>query len=144
MDKQKVLARLVSDLQAFLLVLDSENLSYIAQAQKKSISELLSKLQDPKETPVEDAEYMIMNCPSGGPNSDLRESSVAEALDSAERPLSSNTTSEWLRHGGGFLTPLLRRTASAKNSLKRAPSALFIEHGKVFQRRKEWETKASA
>ncbi|XP_037392011.1 actin filament-associated protein 1-like 2 [Pygocentrus nattereri] len=99
MDKQKVLARLVSDLQAFLLVLDSENLSYIAQAQKKSISELLSKLQDPKETPVEDAEYMIMNCPSGGPSSDLRESSVAEALDSAEHPLSSNTTSEWLRRG---------------------------------------------
>lgn len=46
-----VLARLVSDLQAFLLVLDSENLSYIAQAQKKSISELLYKLQDNKDTP---------------------------------------------------------------------------------------------
>ncbi|XP_023119124.2 actin filament-associated protein 1-like 2 isoform X1 [Amphiprion ocellaris] len=43
-----------------------------------------------------------------------------------------------------FLNPLLRRTASAKNSLRRAPSALFIEHGKVFQRRKEWETKAAA
>ncbi|KAM3610716.1 uncharacterized protein V6R79_007952 [Siganus canaliculatus] len=43
----------------------------------------------------------------------------------------------------GFLNPLLRRTASAKNSLRRAPSALFIEHGKVFQRRKEWETKAA-
>ncbi|XP_067250096.1 actin filament-associated protein 1-like 2 isoform X3 [Chanodichthys erythropterus] len=78
MDKQKVLARLVSDLQAFLLVLDSENLSYIAQAQKKSISELLYKLQDNKDTPAEDAEYMIMNCPSGGP-SDLRESTTAEA-----------------------------------------------------------------
>lgn len=36
----------------------------------------------------------------------------------------------------GFLNPLLRRTASAKTSLRRAPSALFIEHGKVFQRRK--------
>lgn len=35
-----------------------------------------------------------------------------------------------------FLNPLLRRTASAKNSLRRAPSALFIEHGKVFQRKK--------
>ncbi|CAB1321457.1 unnamed protein product, partial [Coregonus sp. 'balchen'] len=40
------------------------------------------------------------------------------------------------RAQGGFFTPLLRRTASAKNSLKRAPSALFIEHGKVFQRKK--------
>lgn len=46
-----VLARLVSDLQAFLLLLDSENLSYIAQAQKKSISELLNKLQDNKDAP---------------------------------------------------------------------------------------------
>ncbi|KAF0022544.1 hypothetical protein F2P81_025170 [Scophthalmus maximus] len=40
------------------------------------------------------------------------------------------------RAQAGFLNPLLRRTASAKNSLRRAPSALFIEHGKVFQRRK--------
>ncbi|XP_029294900.1 actin filament-associated protein 1-like 2 isoform X2 [Cottoperca gobio] len=48
------------------------------------------------------------------------------------------------RAQAGFLNPLLRRTASAKNSLRRAPSALFIEHGKVFQRRKEWETKAAA
>ncbi|XP_015230043.1 PREDICTED: actin filament-associated protein 1-like 1 [Cyprinodon variegatus] len=48
------------------------------------------------------------------------------------------------RAQAGFLNPLLRRTASAKNSLRRAPSALFIEHGKVFQRKKEWETKAAA
>lgn len=41
-----VLNRLITDLHSFLVVLDSENLSYIAQAQKKSISELLSKLQD--------------------------------------------------------------------------------------------------
>ncbi|KAI3372992.1 hypothetical protein L3Q82_023433 [Scortum barcoo] len=40
------------------------------------------------------------------------------------------------RAQASFLNPLLRRTASAKNSLRRAPSALFIEHGKVFQRRK--------
>ncbi|KAM9858514.1 actin filament-associated protein 1-like 2 [Aulostomus maculatus] len=63
MDKQKVLAKLIWDLQSFLLVLDSENLSYIAQAQKKSISELLAKLQT-QDSPVEDAEYMIMSCPS--------------------------------------------------------------------------------
>ncbi|KAM8887150.1 uncharacterized protein AB9W97_013879 isoform 3-T3 [Spinachia spinachia] len=40
------------------------------------------------------------------------------------------------RAQAGFLNPLLRRTASAKISLIRAPSSLFIEHGKVFQRRK--------
>ncbi|XP_071378376.1 actin filament-associated protein 1-like 1, partial [Centroberyx affinis] len=48
------------------------------------------------------------------------------------------------RAQAGFLNPLLRRTASAKTSLRKTPSALFIEHGKVFQRRKEWETKAAA
>ncbi|XP_033947558.1 actin filament-associated protein 1-like 2 [Pseudochaenichthys georgianus] len=48
------------------------------------------------------------------------------------------------RAQAGFLNPLLRRTASAKNSLRRAPSSLFIEHGNVFQKRKEWETKAAA
>ncbi|XP_062854265.1 actin filament-associated protein 1-like 2 [Trichomycterus rosablanca] len=78
MDKQKVLARLVSDLQSFLQVLDGENLSYIAQAQKKSISELLSKLQEQKDAPVEDAEYMIMNCPSETPSNDLRDQTSAE------------------------------------------------------------------
>lgn len=92
MDKQKVLARLVLDLQAFLLVLDNENLSYIAQAQKKSISELLYKLQDNKDTPAEDAEYMIMNCPSGGP-SDLRESTTTEA-HLTEEPLSVTSTEQ--------------------------------------------------
>ncbi|XP_077377850.1 actin filament-associated protein 1-like 2 isoform X2 [Festucalex cinctus] len=57
------------DLQSFLSVLDSENLSYIAQAQKKSISELVSSLQT-QEAPVEDAEYVIMSCPSSSsPNS---------------------------------------------------------------------------
>lgn len=40
-----MLSKLIWDLQSFLSVLDSENLSYIAQAQKKSISELLAKLQ---------------------------------------------------------------------------------------------------
>ncbi|XP_050972582.1 actin filament-associated protein 1-like 2 isoform X1 [Labeo rohita] len=100
MDKQKVLARLVSDLQAFLLVLDSENLSYIAQAQKKSISELLYKLQDNKDAPAEDAEYMIMNCPSGGP-SDLRESTIAEA-HSTEGALPVTSTD---RLQPGFMNP---------------------------------------
>ncbi|KAF3695276.1 Actin filament-associated protein 1-like 2 [Channa argus] len=70
MDKQKGLAKLIWDLQSFLSVLDSENLSYIAQAQKKSISELLSKLQT-HDAPVEDAEYMIMSCPSVSPSNEL-------------------------------------------------------------------------
>ncbi|XP_029459702.1 actin filament-associated protein 1-like 2 isoform X2 [Rhinatrema bivittatum] len=59
MEKPKDLDKLLSDLQAFLLILDWENLSFIAQAKKKSIAELLSRLQDP---PSEDAEYMTMSC----------------------------------------------------------------------------------
>ncbi|RVE67801.1 hypothetical protein OJAV_G00085390 [Oryzias javanicus] len=69
MDRQKVLAKLMWDLQSFLSALDSENLSYIAQAQKKSLSELLSRLQ-PHDSPAEDAEYMIMSCPSSSPSND--------------------------------------------------------------------------
>ncbi|KAK1787122.1 hypothetical protein P4O66_017502 [Electrophorus voltai] len=90
-----VLARLVSDLQAFLQVLDGENLSYIAQAQKKSIYELLSKVQDLKDAPVEDAEYMIMNCSSGGPSSEPRLSSALEA-DTPGHPFSC-TSAGWLQ-----------------------------------------------
>ncbi|XP_041089733.1 actin filament-associated protein 1-like 2 isoform X1 [Polyodon spathula] len=100
MDKQKVeLNQLISDLQSFLLVLDRENLSYIAQAKKKSISDLLSKLQDQS---TEDAEYMIMNCPSGATNSDLSEAQVPDSgsnllstLDS-EHSEPSSSPAEWL------------------------------------------------
>ncbi|PWA24212.1 hypothetical protein CCH79_00016199 [Gambusia affinis] len=77
----RVLAKLIWDLQTFLSVLDSENLSYIAQAQKKSISELLSKLQTPDAPaewfpvfPVEDAEYMVMSCPSSSLGNELDDS----------------------------------------------------------------------
>lgn len=43
---------------------------------------------------AEDAEYMIMNCPSGSPG-DLRESTTAEA-DLTEEALSASST-EWLQ-----------------------------------------------
>ncbi|XP_024295456.1 actin filament-associated protein 1-like 2 isoform X1 [Oncorhynchus tshawytscha] len=112
MDKQKVLNRLITALHSFLVVLDSENLSYIAQAQKMSISELLSKLKD---TPVEDAEYMFMSCPSGTPSIDLRETQLSgtDGLfqsgpdpDSAKEP-SSSASPEWLRKGSqGPAVPL--------------------------------------
>nr|XP_033805956.1 actin filament-associated protein 1-like 2 isoform X2 [Geotrypetes seraphini] len=59
MEKPKDLDRLLSDLQSFLLILDWENLSFIAQAKKKLITELLSRLQDP---PSDNAEYMTMSC----------------------------------------------------------------------------------
>ncbi|XP_061871862.1 actin filament-associated protein 1-like isoform X2 [Colius striatus] len=59
MARQRDLDKLLSDLQSFLLILDRESLSAVAQAKKKSVADLLSRLQSP---PSEDAEYMIMRC----------------------------------------------------------------------------------
>ncbi|XP_068776987.1 actin filament-associated protein 1-like 2 [Struthio camelus] len=68
MARQRDLDKLLSDLRSFLLILDRENLSAVAQAKKKSVADLLSRLQSP---PSEDAEYMIMRClaPSSGTGS---------------------------------------------------------------------------
>ncbi|XP_044053429.1 actin filament-associated protein 1-like 2 [Siniperca chuatsi] len=104
MDKQKVLAKLIWDLQSFLSVLDSENLSYIAQSQKKSISELLSKLQT-HDTPVEDAEYMIMSCPSSSPSNELTDTPGTEGVRSSALVLKQDS-SVWLRNGGPVVPPL--------------------------------------
>ncbi|KAM4578032.1 actin filament-associated protein 1-like 2 [Fundulus diaphanus] len=97
MDKQKVLAKLIWDLQSFLTVLDSENLSYIAQAQKKSISELLSKLQTP-DAPVEDAEYMVMSCPASSPSTEHVDPPGPEGVWLSEL-VSHQDSSAWLRNG---------------------------------------------
>jgi len=105
-----VLAKLIWDLPSFLSVLESEDLSDVAQTQKKQISELLSRLQadhhgnttatgtgnntagttgtagnntgKTSETSkmmslvllVEDAEYMIMSCPSSSPSNEPADS----------------------------------------------------------------------
>ncbi|KAF7205402.1 transcript variant X2 [Nothobranchius furzeri] len=95
MDKQRVLAKLIWDLQSFLCVLDSENLSYIAQAQKKSISDLLTRLQTP-DTQVEDAEYMVMSCPSSSPSNELTDT-PGTGLWSSEL-VSCQDPSVWLRN----------------------------------------------
>ncbi|KAI3372991.1 hypothetical protein L3Q82_023432, partial [Scortum barcoo] len=92
-----VLARLVWDLQSFLSVLDSENLSYIAQAQKKSISELLSKLQS-NDAPVEDAEYMIMSCPSSSPSNEQTDTPGTDGVRASELILKLDTPA-WMRNG---------------------------------------------
>ncbi|XP_034025513.1 actin filament-associated protein 1-like 2 [Thalassophryne amazonica] len=114
MDKHKALSRLMWDLQSFLSVLDSENLSYIAQAQKKSISELLTKLH-PLHPPsnqttanstaattttakVEDAEYMIMSCPSSSPK-DMTEAPDSEGAQPCELDLKQDSAA-WLKNVG--------------------------------------------
>ncbi|XP_032372511.1 actin filament-associated protein 1-like 2 isoform X1 [Etheostoma spectabile] len=110
MDKQKVLAKLIWDLQSFLSVLDSEqNLSYNAQSQKKSISELLSKLQT-NDTPVEDAEYMIMSCPSSSPGNELADTpgtDVSACPGGVQSELVLNKDSPvWLTKEGPEVPPL--------------------------------------
>ncbi|XP_067879571.1 actin filament-associated protein 1-like 2 isoform X2 [Heterodontus francisci] len=42
-----------------------------------------------------------------------------------------------------IVSPILRRTASAKSSLRRTPSVTVVEKGRVLQKTKEWEMKAS-
>ncbi|XP_066062257.1 actin filament-associated protein 1-like 2 isoform X2 [Chamaea fasciata] len=64
MSRQRDLDKLLSDLRSFLLILDRESLSAAARAKKKSVSDLLWRLQGP---PSEDAEYMIMRCLSPSP-----------------------------------------------------------------------------
>ncbi|XP_032435440.1 actin filament-associated protein 1-like 2 isoform X1 [Xiphophorus hellerii] len=98
-----VLVKLIWDLQTFLSVLDSENLSYIAQAQKKSISELLSKLQTP-DAPVEDAEYMVMSCPSMSLGNELDDSPGTDAVWSSEL-ISHQDPSDWMKSGGPTVPP---------------------------------------
>ncbi|XP_055676309.1 actin filament-associated protein 1-like isoform X2 [Falco peregrinus] len=44
---------------------------------------------------------------------------------------------------GSFLTPLLKRTASARSALKPSPTPVIIEKGNVLQKRKEWEMKSA-
>ncbi|XP_071585276.1 actin filament-associated protein 1-like 2 isoform X3 [Heliangelus exortis] len=64
MARQRDLDKLLCDLRSFLLILDRESLSAGARAKKKSVAELLSRLQSPSS---EDAEYMIMRCLSPAP-----------------------------------------------------------------------------
>nr|XP_029891635.1 actin filament-associated protein 1-like isoform X3 [Aquila chrysaetos chrysaetos] len=70
MARQRDLDKLLSDLRSFLLILDRESLSAAARAKKKSVADLLSRLQSPpceRGSAAEDAEYMIMRCLSPSP-----------------------------------------------------------------------------
>nr|XP_057927286.1 uncharacterized protein si:dkey-220o5.5 isoform X3 [Doryrhamphus excisus] len=107
MDKQKALAKLMWDLQSFLSVLDSENLSYMAQAQKKSISELVSALQT-SDAAAEDAEYVVMSCPSSSPGNQALAPPTGGLSESSSRP-DSNV---WMRDA--VTTAMLRPPGAPK------------------------------
>ncbi|XP_069070083.1 actin filament-associated protein 1-like 2 isoform X2 [Pleurodeles waltl] len=77
MENRRDLDRLLSDLRAFLLVLDQEKLSLEAQMKKESMVALLARLQN---SPAEDAEYMTMNCiASSGGNGCHRDPGICTA-----------------------------------------------------------------
>ncbi|XP_040394453.1 actin filament-associated protein 1-like 2 isoform X4 [Cygnus olor] len=99
MARHRDLDRLLSDLRSFLLILDRESLSAAAQAKKKSVAELLCRLQSP---PSEDAEYMIMRClspssgtPQGRDNSETRNQDARGGRGCECRPGSTQSS-----HGG--------------------------------------------
>lgn len=83
-----------------------------------------------------------------GPVSSTHAESLCSRVHAAEMCYSTRSSCFFpgttLLVQAGFLNPLLRRTASAKSSLRRAPSSLFFEHGKVFQRRKVSHTSISS
>ncbi|KAJ0067866.1 hypothetical protein NL108_011451 [Boleophthalmus pectinirostris] len=116
MDKQKVLARVLWDLQSFLSLLDSENLSFIAQAQKKSLSELLSSLQSTANTTntttVEDAEYMVMSCPSSPTGTPAPDVTWSSELDSGADPK--------LQHKHGSVHSVLTLTPDEEDTYEEA------------------------
>lgn len=61
---------------------------------------------------------------------------IAAGLGRIGREVSPSALPFSLHKQGSFLTPLLKRTSSAKGTLKRAPSVVIIEKGKVLQKRK--------
>lgn len=93
--------------------------------------------------------WLLLGSPTSAPLLDSRWQCAPSALRWDQYPLHAGSLCSHIHAAhscffpgtsllvqAGFLNPLLRRTASAKTSLRRAPSSLFIEHGKVFQRRK--------
>ncbi|XP_064896991.1 actin filament-associated protein 1-like 2 isoform X1 [Columba livia] len=99
MARQRDLDKLLSDLRSFLLILDRESLSAAARAKKKSVADLLSRLQSPSS---EDAEYMIMRCLSPSPGTPQgRASSGTRTGDAAGgRACECRPASTLSLHGG--------------------------------------------
>lgn len=73
----------------------------------------------------------------------LKSGSELTLLPHSKSPTASCEVWDCSHHQGSFLSPLLKRSASAKSAWRRSPSAGSTERGKVLQKRKEWEMKAA-
>ncbi|XP_053944858.1 actin filament-associated protein 1-like 2 isoform X2 [Cuculus canorus] len=106
MARQRDLDKLLSDLRSFLLILDRESLSATARAKKKSVADLLSRLQNPSS---EDAEYMIMRCLSPSPGTPQgRTSPGTRTLDATgERACACHPASAPSLHRGSKVSGVL-------------------------------------
>ncbi|XP_061328567.1 actin filament-associated protein 1-like 2 isoform X3 [Pezoporus flaviventris] len=129
MARQRDLDKLLSDLRSFLLILDRESLSSVARDKKKSVAELLSRLQSPS-SERGDAEYMIMRCLSPSPQG--QPSPGARRMDATGgRTCECHTTGTLSPHGGSKV-PGVSQSPPADDSYEDAeplgPSRCSGEH----------------
>ncbi|KAM8990788.1 actin filament-associated protein 1-like isoform 1-T1 [Ara ararauna] len=113
MARQRDLDKLLSDLRSFLLILDRESLSAVARDKKKSVAELLSRLQSPS-SERGDAEYMIMRCLSPSPQG--QPSPGARMMDAAGGRTCECRTTRTLSLHGGNKVPVVSRSPPADDS----------------------------
>ncbi|XP_031467681.1 uncharacterized protein LOC116241203 isoform X6 [Phasianus colchicus] len=73
----------------------------------------------------------------------LKAGSELTLLPHGKSPTASCEVWDCSHHQGSFLSPLLKRAASARSAWKRPASMGSTERGKVLQKRKEWEMKAA-
>ncbi|XP_051896669.1 actin filament-associated protein 1-like 2 isoform X3 [Pristis pectinata] len=122
------------------------------QTDKKDFKEAMDSLPEKKTLPrleekirrLEQAVYRAKERVKSG--SELNLLSLSKTFKRAScgqtlalfSPNSETTNSEV-----AIVSPILRRTASAKSSLRRTPSVLGVEKGRVLQKTKEWEMKSS-
>ncbi|XP_033926466.1 actin filament-associated protein 1-like 2 [Melopsittacus undulatus] len=117
MARQRDLDKLLSDLRSFLLILDRESLSSVARDKKKSVAELLSRLQSPS-SERGDAEYMIMRCLSPSPQG--QPSPGARRMDATGGRTCECHTGRTLSLHGGSKVPGVSRSPPTDDSYEDA------------------------
>ncbi|XP_072410316.1 actin filament-associated protein 1-like 1 isoform X2 [Chiloscyllium punctatum] len=122
------------------------------QTDKKDFKEAMDTLSEKKALPrleekirrLEQAMYRAKERVKSG--SELNLLSLSKTLKRASCGQSLalfSSNSEAASPEGPIVSPILRRTASAKSTLRRTPSITVVEKGRVLQKTKEWEMKSS-
>ncbi|XP_072902865.1 actin filament-associated protein 1-like 2 [Hemitrygon akajei] len=122
------------------------------QTDKKDFKEAMDSLPEKKTLPrleekirrLEQAVYRAKERVKSGSELNLLSLSKTFKRASCGHTLALfSSSSETTNSEVAVVSPLLRRTASAKSSLRRTPSVLGVEKGRVLQKTKEWEMKSS-